>query len=203
VFGTPWRIARVAGIDIKVDTSWLLIALFIGYTFFARFDLLYDELTGGEAVALAAAAAVVFFGSVLVHELAHSVFARARGIPVKGITLFLFGGATEITTESRSPKDEFVIAVVGPLTSFAIGGVLWVLAAALGASDEAIPGTIGYLAWVNVSLGVFNMLPGLPLDGGRVLRSAVWAATGDMDRASRVAARAGQVLGYGIMALGL
>lgn len=203
MFGTSWKVARVAGIDVRVDSSWLLIALFVGYSFFARFELLYEELPGGQAVVLATVAAAVFFLSVLLHEFAHSLVAQARGIPVKGITLFLFGGVTEARLESRSAREEFVVAVVGPVTSVAVGALLWGVANVAGSTDDPVPGTIAYLAWVNLTLAVFNMLPGLPLDGGRVLRSAIWGATGDMARATRVAARVGQFLGYAMIAAGV
>jgi Zn-dependent protease/CBS domain-containing protein len=203
MFGTSWKLARIAGIDVRVDSSWLLIALFIGYSFFARFDALYDELSGGEKVALAAVAALAFFASVLLHEFAHALLAKARGIPVRGITLFFFGGATEAKVESRSPRDEFLIAGIGPLSSLVIAGVMGVVAVVAGESGDPVPGTIGYLAWVNLSLAVFNILPGLPLDGGRVLRSAIWSVTGDMSRATRIASEAGRLLGYALIGLGV
>jgi Zn-dependent protease/predicted transcriptional regulator len=203
VFGTSWKIARVGGVDIRVDTSWLLIAAFVAYSFFLRADTLYPELDGAGAVALAVVAAVALFSSILVHELAHALVARARGIHVGGITLFLLGGVTEANAESRTARDEFVIAVVGPLTSVGVGAVLWGVASFLGATDEPVAGTIGYLAWTNLALAVFNILPGLPLDGGRVLHSGIWAATGDVRRATRVAARSGQALGYGLVVLGV
>lgn len=204
MFGSSWRLGRVFGIELRIDASWAIIALLVGYSFFVRLDFLYeDELTGVETAALAGAAAVVFFLSVLAHELAHSLVATARGIPVRGITLFLFGGATEAKVEGREPKDEFLITAVGPATSLAVGAVLGGLAALIGDLDDPVPGTVGYLAWLNALLAAFNLLPGYPLDGGRLLRAGVWQVTGNLDRATRIAARGGQLVGYLLIGVGL
>lgn len=203
MFDRALRIGRIAGIDIRIDVSWLLVAALIGWVFFARIDALYEDLEIAEEAGLAIASAAVFFGSVLVHELAHSLVARARGIEVSGITLFLFGGATESRVESKGARDELLIAIVGPLTSLGIAVVLGAVALLAGPTDEPIAGTIGYLAWLNLALAIFNILPGFPLDGGRVLRAIVWWRTGDLLRATRVAATGGRVLGYGLIGLGL
>jgi Zn-dependent protease len=117
MFGTSWRVGRIAGIEVRIDSSWVVIALLITYSMYLRVFLVYQDTSTGEAVALAILSAVLFFGSVLVHELAHALVAQARGIRVQDITLFLFGGATRARVESRGPGDEFLIAVVGPLTS--------------------------------------------------------------------------------------
>jgi Zn-dependent protease len=155
-------------------------------------------------IGLAALATALFFGSVLTHELAHSLMSRARGIPVRDITLFLFGGATRARVESRGPGDEFIITVVGPLTSVLLAGLF--LAVAVVSDPVLSPpvdGVLGALALVNLVLAAFNLLPGFPLDGGRVLRSAVWKVTGNFVRATRVAATAGQVVGWLFVAGGL
>src|SRR5690606_24434973 len=119
--------------------------------------------------------ALVFFLSVLLHELAHSFMARFRGVEVHGITLFMFGGATEADLETENPTDELLISAVGPLSSLVIAAVLW------GISIATSPGPVGYasgyLAWINLVLALFNLAPGFPLDGGRVLRSLVWRST--------------------------
>src|SRR5918996_4176077 len=112
-----WRVGRIAGVEILIDQSWALIALLVTYSLFLRFAQLYEDLTTGAAVALAIVSALLFFGSVLTHEMAHALMARRRRIPVRGITLFIFGGATHAKVESRGPADEFLISVVGPLTS--------------------------------------------------------------------------------------
>jgi Zn-dependent protease/predicted transcriptional regulator len=147
---------------------------------------------------------VLFFGSVLVHELAHAVVSQARGIRVQDITLFLFGGATRARVESRGPGDEFLIALVGPLTSGILAAVFGIVAGLGGdALSRPLVGTLGYLAWTNLLLAGFNLVPGFPLDGGRLLRSAIWKATGSLGRATRVASVAGQVVGWLLVAGGV
>ncbi len=204
MFGTSWRVGRIAGIEVRVDSSWVVIALLITYSMYLRASILYPELSGGGAVALGILATVLFFGSVLVHELAHAVVSQARGIRVQDITLFLFGGATRARVESRGPGDEFLIALVGPLTSGILAG-LFGIAAGLGDDVLSRPlvGTLGYLAWVNLLLAGFNLVPGFPLDGGRLLRSAIWKATGSIGRATRVASLSGQAVGWLLVAGGV
>jgi Zn-dependent protease/predicted transcriptional regulator len=202
MFGTSWRAGRIAGIEVRVDRSWVVIALLITYSMYLRASTLYPELSGGGAVALGILATVLFFGSVLVHELAHAVV--SRGIRVQDITLFLFGGATRARVESRGPGDEFVIAAVGPLTSGLLAALFGIIAGLGGDSlSRPLAGTFGYLAWTNLLLAVFNLLPGFPLDGGRLLRSAIWRATGSLSRATRVASLAGQVVGWLLVAAGV
>jgi Zn-dependent protease/CBS domain-containing protein len=148
--------------------------------------------------------AVLFFGSVLVHELAHAVVSQARGIRVQDITLFLFGGATRAKVDSRGPGDEFLIALVGPLTSGLLAGLFGIVAGLGGdVLSRPLAGTLGYLAWINLLLAAFNLVPGFPLDGGRLLRSAIWKATGSLGRATRVASVSGQGVGWLLVAAGV
>jgi Zn-dependent protease/CBS domain-containing protein len=204
MFGTSWRLGRIAGIEVRIDSSWAVIALLITYSMYLRLSVLYPELSGGGAVGLAVLSAVLFFGSVLVHELAHALVAQARGIRVQDITLFLFGGATRARVESRGPGDEFLIAVVGPLTSGLLAGLFGIVA---GLGDDvlsrALTGTLGYLAWTNLLLAGFNLVPGFPLDGGRLLRAGLWKATGSLARATRVASVSGQGVGWLLVAAGV
>jgi len=204
VFGTSWRLARIAGIEVRIDSSWTVIALLVTYSLYLRFSQIYGDLSTPAAVGLAILAAVLFFGSVLVHEMAHALVSQARGIRVQDITLFLFGGATRARVESRGPGDEFLIAVVGPLTS-ALLAVLFGLVDVLGRDGMSRPlaGVFGYLAWVNLLLAGFNLVPGFPLDGGRLLRSAVWRATGSLAQATRIASLAGQAVGWLLVAGGV
>src|SRR6266540_2218055 len=204
MFGTSWRVGRIAGIEIRIDSSWAVIALLVTYSMYLRVTLVYEDTSTGAAVALAILSAVLFFGSVLVHELAHALVSQARGIRVQDITLFLFGGATRAKVESRGPNDEFLIAVVGPLTS-GILAVLFGIVAGFGRDvlPRPLAGTFGYLAWVNLLLAGFNLVPGFPLDGGRLLRSAIWKATGSFSRASRIASLAGQAVGWLLVAAGV
>jgi Zn-dependent protease/predicted transcriptional regulator len=201
VFGNSWRLGRLAGIDIRVDTSWVLIALLLGYSLYTQFLGSFRGIAQSTAALLAFAFAILFFGSVLAHEMAHALVARARGIPVHGITLFLFGGATHAKVESKGPKDEFLVSVVGPLSSLALGGAFLGLGQLAFAAP--IAGGIRYLGGVNIVLAIFNLLPGFPLDGGRVLRSAVWRTTGSLTRATIVASVSGQIVGYMLVGAGL
>jgi Zn-dependent protease/predicted transcriptional regulator len=199
--GHAWRIGRIGGIEIKIDPSWSFIAFLIAYTFWVIVDDRFPAEGTATTVSLGIGMAVVFFVSVLLHELAHSWLARARGIEVHGITLFLFGGATHADLETEDPADELAVSLVGPVTSLAIAGVLWGVTVAIGSGPLAF--AAGRLGWINLALAVFNMLPGFPLDGGRVLRSLAWRSTGDMVRATRIASTAGQWLGYALIGIGI
>ncbi|MGH8913961.1 MAG: site-2 protease family protein [Acidimicrobiia bacterium] len=202
-----FRLGRFLGIEVRVDASWLVLAFLVGWSFYAQFTMKFPDLSGTARVTLAAVSATVFFGSVLIHELSHSVVARRLGIPVEGITLFLFGGVTRTRTEAQTPRDEFLVGVVGPLTSFVIAGVLWLV---VNLGGEALPESVlyacGYLGWINLALGAFNLLPGYPLDGGRVLRAFLWRSSGNVGRATRRAAMVGKVVGgllagYGLLSV--
>ncbi len=197
------RLGRIAGVGIFVHYSWVVIAGLILLSFWGQLDLNHPEAGQSTTLALAVLGAVIFFGSVLIHELAHAMMARRRGIDVKGITLYLFGGATEADASSRSAGDEFVIAIVGPLTSLATAVVLLLGALVAGDRDAPLPNLLAYLAAINLLLAVFNMAPGLPLDGGRVFRAAVWSITGDFDKATRWATSGGVAVGYLLVTFGL
>jgi Zn-dependent protease/CBS domain-containing protein len=145
-------------------------------------------------------AALLLFASVLLHELAHSFVAKARGLDAKSITLFIFGGVSNLAGEARQPSTEFLVAIVGPITSFVIAGVAYL--AAQASSAPVVEATASYLALINVALGAFNLIPGFPLDGGRVLRSIIWTATGDLRRATELAANLGKLVAYGFLAWG-
>ena len=204
MFGNSWRLGRIAGVEVRVDTSWVVIALLVTYSLYLQFSQAFQLLGPGAAVVLAAGFALLFFGSVLAHEMAHAILARRRGIPVLGITLFLFGGATHAKIESRGPRDELVVSLIGPATSVVLGGLFLLLGfAGRELIARPIAGGLRYLGAVNVMLAIFNMLPGFPLDGGRVLRSIVWRATGSLSRATRVASISGQVVGYLIVGVGV
>jgi len=204
MFGTSWRVGRIAGVEVRIDSSWAVIALLVTYSMYLRVLFLYGSVSTVGAVGLAILAAVLFFGSVLIHEMAHALVSQARGIRVLDITLFLFGGATRARVESRGPGDEFLIAVVGPLTS-GILAALFGIVAGLGrdALSRPLAGTLGYLAWVNLLLAGFNLVPGFPLDGGRLLRSAIWKVTGSLRRATQIASGAGQAVGWLLVAGGV
>lgn len=192
MFGRTWRIGSIGGVAIGIDSSWLVIAALVTYSLWLRFTFVFPGIGNGRALALAILSAGLFFGSVLAHELAHAGVARARGIPVSGITLFLFGGATSARVEDKGPRAEFQVTVVGPLTSLTLAGLFWVVGRTLEETTPTVAGAFGYLAWVNFVLAVFNLVPGFPLDGGRILRSIIWRVSGSLQRATGISARVGQ-----------
>lgn len=188
------RLFRILGIDVRVHVSWLIVFALVSWSLaVGYFPAVVPGVGDGQAWLLGVVAALLFFGSVLVHELSHSLVARSRGIGVESITLFIFGGVSTLRGEANRPGTEFLVAVVGPLTSLAIGGVSLLAGAELHL-PAGVAAVLGYLGLVNGLLGLFNLIPGFPLDGGRVLRSAVWRATGDVVRATRIAAAAGRLV---------
>jgi Zn-dependent protease len=199
------RLGSIFGIDIRIDPSWFVIVFLILFSVtFDIFPATFRGLSIATYILMGLAGTVLFFVSLLIHELTHSLMARRHGIQVPAITLFIFGGMSHLGREAKSPAEEFQIAIVGPLASFALSalfGVIWWLGQRAGL-PVPVTGTSRYLAGVNFALAVFNLLPGFPLDGGRVLRAAVWKATGDVTRATRAAATGGKWFGYGLMALG-
>jgi Zn-dependent protease len=202
--GHSWKLLRVWGIEIRIDPSWLIIAALITSSLYFGLTVVYPDVGKLSAAVISLLGAILFFASVLFHELMHAVVARVRGFKVKDITLYLFGGATQANIDSKGAFDEFIVSVVGPLTSFGLAILFGAArAAVLSVGDGAIAGIFGYLAWANVLLGAFNFLPGLPLDGGRVLRSALWKSTGNLDRSTKIASISGEVIGYALIVVGV
>jgi Zn-dependent protease len=198
-----FRIGRIAGIDIDVHWSWLFIFALITWSFAGNLlEHYFPGWSEGQRWAVSVVIAGIFFASILLHELSHSLVAKAKGIPVSGITLFVFGGVSNLGREPQSPAEEFQIAFVGPLTSLVIGALFAVLWAALRGPAPGAAAIAGYLAFVNGVLAVFNMLPGFPLDGGRVFRSIVWARNRNLLLATRTAYRVGEYVAYALMAVG-
>lgn len=196
------RLLTVLGIPININVSWVLIYALITWTlavgYFPR------QLPGLEPVAYWAnglLAALLLFASVLLHELAHAAVARRHGLAVSGITLHMLGGVSQLDDEPPDPRSELTIALAGPLASFAIAGALGL--ARLGVSAPWGDAILTYLATVNLAIGVFNLIPGFPLDGGRVLRAVVWHVTSDLARATAIAGRVGSAVAIGLMALGV
>ena len=193
-----FRVGRVLGIEIEVDWTWFIIFVILALALSG--GLLKDKLPGLGLPArwlLALVTTLLFFGSVLVHELAHSVVARRNGLGITGITLFIFGGVSKMADEPRSPGMELKIAIAGPAMSVVLSAVYFALAGVLG----GLPGgkmfvtVFYYLGWVNGMLAAFNLLPGFPLDGGRVLRAGLWRALANLGEATRIASYLGQGLG--------
>lgn len=200
-----FRVGKIFGVDILLDGSWFLVAFLITWLFAGILSDSGDlRLSEGAYFAMGVLAAIVFFASLLAHEMSHALVARSRGIGVRSITLFVFGGVAQITKDPETPGDEFKVAVVGPVTSLVLGGLLVALAYVARAGGVPVAAAIfGLTGSINVALAIFNLLPGFPLDGGRLLRAAVWRVTGDVVRATRVASVGGQVvaallIGYGL-----
>lgn len=197
-----YKLVTIAGIEIGVHYTWLFaFALFTWTLAMSWFPSDYPDWHPATYWVTAAVATLVLFGSVLVHELAHSIVAITLGMPVHGITLFIFGGVSNIGGDSRSARDEFLIAVVGPVSSITLSviGIL-ALRGGVGGDDTPVEGVLIYFALANMLVGIFNLLPGFPLDGGRVLRAIIWAFTGNVTRATRVAAGVG--IGFGWLLVG-
>jgi Zn-dependent protease len=200
-----FRLFRILGFDVFIHWSWVIIFILSTWSLAAGYlPDVYPGWSPGRRWAIGALTSALFFASVLAHELSHSVVARRRGLPVTGITLFIFGGVSALAGEARSAKDEFWIAIVGPLTSIVAGiafAGLWLVAR--GAEIKGMQAVCGYLAYINVAVALFNLLPGFPLDGGRVLRSLVWGARRNMLEATRIAANVGRGVAGLMIALGL
>jgi Zn-dependent protease len=201
-----FRLGSIFGFEIRVDLSWFLIFFLILWTLTVSvFPSNYPGLSHATYIGMGVVGTLLFFASLLAHELSHSLVARAKGIPVEGITLFAFGGISRTRMDASSPGDEFQIAGIGPLTSIGIAvlfGLLWGLGRSAGWS-VAVNGVTAYLASINLVLAIFNLLPGFPLDGGRLFRSLVWKITGNLKKATRIASKGGKLLSYLIIALGV
>jgi Zn-dependent protease/predicted transcriptional regulator len=193
------KLGTIHGIEIGLNYSWFIIAALIAFSLGEHFHQVYPNWSTSQIWITALFTAVLFFATLLLHELAHSRVAQARGLKVKSITLFALGGVSQIEGEAPDAKTEFWIAIAGPILSLLIGFGCLGIAAALGWRRPAEPRTVAtavlvWLGYINLALAVFNMIPGFPLDGGRVLRSIVWAITKNADKSTRIAARIGEVV---------
>jgi Zn-dependent protease len=211
------RIARLFGIDIRIDWSWLLILLLVVWNLTTAFSQFHPDWSMPLTIFLGLIAALLFFASVLLHELAHSLVAKSSGITVNNITLYLFGGAANIKEEPKSPRSEFIMAILGPLTSIIIGVVLLFISGIgteiqnvenlqpndIFQSFSAVKTLTVWLGSVNVFLGVFNLIPGFPLDGGRILRSIFWAISDDLRKATRWASYFGHGVAWLLITSGI
>jgi len=194
----------IAGIRIIIDYSWFVIFFLVALSLSAGY--LPQEHPGASALAYWVAglvATISFFLSILFHELAHSLIALRSGIQIPSITLFLFGGVSRLSEEAKNPKTELTIAVVGPLSSFALALLFWLAGEKLeGVIHPLAQAVVEYLSFINLALGIFNLIPGFPLDGGRVLRAIVWWRTGSIDRATRLVTDLGKGFAVTLMFLG-
>ncbi len=202
------KLGRVGGIEIGLHYSWFIIAILIALSLVAHFHSVEPAWSTALIWGVACITAVLFFVALLLHELAHSLVAKSRGLRVRAITLFALGGVSQIESEASDAKSEFWIAIVGPLTSVVIGLVLLWVAHLAGWSAGKEPTTpfmavVLWLGYINIVLAAFNMIPGFPLDGGRVLRALVWWISGKAERSTRTAARVGQVVAILFIVYGL
>ncbi|MCP9439745.1 MAG: site-2 protease family protein [Nitrospira sp.] len=203
MIGQSMKLARIRGIDVGIHYSWFIIFVLITFSLTARFSAQHPHWTTAEQYAVGVATSLLFFVSILLHELAHSFVALAKGIPVRSITLFVFGGVAQIGREPDRPMTEFQIAIAGPLASGLLAVGFGVLASLAGDQFERLAALADWLSSINVMLALFNLVPGFPLDGGRMFRALIWYMTGSLTRATRVAAGAGQGIGYVFMFFGI
>ena len=211
--GSSIQLARVFGIRIGVDISWFIVLFLIIYWLTGYYD---DVARGSNPFVLATISALLFFVSILLHELGHAVVAIRNGIPISGIDLWLFGGVAKLERDTDSPGVEFRVAVAGPLVTLAVAALCFALGALVSSPEEVLEGAtydtdvgsqatavLGYLMSINVLVLVFNLIPGFPLDGGRIARAITWKITGDRNRATRFAALLGRGVGWVMIAAGL
>jgi Zn-dependent protease/CBS domain-containing protein len=213
-----FRVGRLFGIDVRIDWSWAFIFVLLTWNLAAVFSLWHPTWSSLETLAVAVAASVAFFLCILLHELAHSLAAQAYGTRVHSITLFLFGGVSDIEREPRSPGAEFITAIVGPLTSIVLGIAFLTLASSVtplpgaASTDEGraavmrlgpLSTLLVWLGPINIVIGLFNLIPAFPLDGGRILRAILWMLSGNLRQATRGAAAVGQVIGWLFIAAGI
>ena len=198
------RLGRIAGIEIGIHYTWLLAFILIAWSLAQGF---FPQVYPGWSLTTywitGIVAALLLFVSVLLHELAHSLVAQARGLPVRSITLFIFGGVSNLEEEAERPAVEFSMTIVGPLTSLVLAGIFWGLRQLIETPDSPLAAMLSYLWQINALLAAFNLLPGFPLDGGRVLRSILWGTTGDLVKATNIAATVGRLFGWGFIAFGV
>lgn len=202
------RLGRIFGIEIGLHYSWLIIAVLITFSVSAQFYETNPQWGSLVIWTSAILTAALFFAAIILHELSHAAVAKMRGLPVRSITLFALGGVALIEKEAEDAKTEFLMAVVGPFTSFLIGGLCLLLASAAGwssaaASDTPFSAILMWLGFINVGLAVFNLVPGFPMDGGRVLRGFIWWLTGDAERATKISSVTGQVVALGFILIGV
>jgi len=202
------KLGRILGIEVGLHVSWFIIALLITLSLAGEFHAVNPDWPEIVIWVSAVATGLLFFVTIILHELSHAVVAKARNLPVRSITLFALGGVAQIEREAGESSTEFLMGIAGPIMSALIGVVCLLMAWALGWDPAATPSSpvIAVLMWlglINLSLAIFNLIPGFPLDGGRVLRAIVWWVTDDGVKATRIASRIGQIVAFGFIILGM
>jgi Zn-dependent protease/predicted transcriptional regulator len=204
MYGKQLNLFKLFGFQVKIDFSWVFIAVLIAWSLSTGlFPFQYQGLSTRTYWIMGIIGSLGLFLSIIIHEFSHSLAARRYGMHMKGITLFIFGGMAEMSDEPPSPRAEFMMAVVGPVTSILLAGVFYVIyiAGATQGQPNPVNGVVRYLAFINALLAAFNVVPAFPLDGGRMLRSVLWGVKGDLRWATRVSARIGS--GFGILLIGI
>lgn len=203
MIGQSVKLTKIRGIDVGVHYSWFIVFVLITFSLTARFASEHPHWTLAEHYLVGIATSLLFFGSILVHELAHSFVALAKGIPVRSVTLFVFGGVAQIGREPDRPMTEFQIAIAGPIASALLALGFGMIAYLAGDQFERLSALAGWLSSINLLLALFNLVPGFPLDGGRIFRAALWHMTGSLTKATRIAAGTGQGVGYALIFFGI
>lgn len=203
MFRSVLVLGHILGLRIEVHVSWLIIFTLLLVTMSSGLQTQFPDWSWPVSITTAAVTALMFFASILAHEMGHSLVAVRRGVPVKGITLFIFGGISQMTSESKTPNDEFWIAIAGPLVSLLLVFVFGALSYLTVGWYEPVPVVFNWLALVNLVVLVFNLIPGFPLDGGRVFRALVWKFSGDARKSIRAGVMGGRIVAYTLFALGL
>ena len=202
------KLGRIFGVEIGLHYSWFLIALLITFSLAGHFQANNPSWSDSLRWGVSIVTAILFFVAIVVHELSHALVAKFRGLPVRSITLFALGGVAQIEKEAADAKTEFWMGIIGPITSFVIGVVCLAITVALGWTppefpQRPLPAMLMWLGLINIGLAIFNMIPGFPLDGGRVLRGIIWWITGNAKRATTIAARVGQFIAFAMIIYGV
>jgi Zn-dependent protease/CBS domain-containing protein len=204
MFGRRITLFKLFGFEVRLDASWIVIAALVTWSLAAGvFPHSRPGLPASDYWWMGVIGALAFFGSIVLHELCHSLVASYYKLPMRGITLFIFGGVAEMGGEPHSPKVEFQMAIAGPIASVILGVVFYFSSVAARGGPPEVSGVLAYLAWINWILAIFNLIPAFPLDGGRVLRAAIWHSTRNVTRATQIASRIGSGFGILLMAFGV
>ncbi len=203
MFTRRFHLFTLLGFRVGLDLSWFLLAILLVWSLSAGyFPGVVPGLATGTYLWMGVIGALGLFASIVFHEFAHAMVARRFQLPIGGITLFIFGGIAELEDEPATPQSEFLVAIAGPIASFVLSGAFYALSPLIGGSP-VLAAVIGYLALINLVLGIFNLLPAFPLDGGRILRSSLWWFNGDLRKSTRIAGNLGIFLGAALMVLGV
>lgn len=197
------HLGSIAGIRIGVHYTWFVIFILLTSSLYAVFQMSYEDWGSAITLLTAVTTSLLFFGSIVLHELGHSLVAISRGIPVRSITLFIFGGVAQSEKDADSAATEFWIAIAGPAVSFVLAGLFYLLSLLVQAYSEPVNLAFSWLAQINLIVALFNLLPGFPLDGGRVFRAIVWGITGNARLGMHWAVTAGKTVAYSLIVLGM